>query len=86
MGSAAGACRTRSLRATLVYRWWYWLINGAIRVPVPVGLLGVADPGAFDLLGRFRASAGLDRQARTVTLVDFEPVKQLQPRIIRSGL
>ena len=60
-------------------QWWQWLLRGTIRVPVPVGLLVVA---VMALLVYSAVSAS--RPPRTVTLADFEPVKQLQPRIIRS--
>jgi hypothetical protein len=55
---------------------WPWLLRGSIRVPVPVGilmllLLGLAAYSSFSI-------------QRPVTLSDFQPVKQLEPRIIRT--
>ena len=63
--------------------WLRWLISRTIRVPVPAGLLAVV----ILLLAAYwaiSARQAADRPARTVTLSDFQPVKQLQPRIIRS--
>jgi hypothetical protein len=58
---------------------WRWLLTGTIRVPVPAGFAVVV---IMVLLVYWAVSAS--RPPRTVTLADFEPVKQLQPRIIRS--
>ena len=65
-------------------RWLHWLMHGTIRVPVPAGLaamviLAIAVYWAVSV--RPTATAPV----RTVTLSDFEPVKQIEPRIIRSG-
>ena len=68
--------------------WWQWLISGAIRVPVPVMVAMVA---VLALLFYFRTS---DKpkpepqnasQPGTVSLADFQPVRQLEPKVIRSG-
>jgi hypothetical protein len=65
--------------------WWRWLIawltTGTIRVPVPVGLAILA---ALALLLYFRTPAPLQppRPARSVSLADFRPVSQLEPRVI----
>jgi len=61
--------------------WWRWLLSGSIRVPVP------ALAAALLLLLAY-AGFSVRREIsppRTVTLADFQPVKQLQPRIIRSA-
>ena len=63
--------------------WWRWLISGTIVVPVPVGLLAVAIL-VMAVYWAVSARQAVDRPARTVTLTDFQPVKELQPRIIRS--
>jgi hypothetical protein len=63
--------------------WWRWLFAGSIRVPVPMGLAAMvilALSVFFGVSDRQRAV----RPAGAVTLADFQPVKQLQPRIIRS--
>jgi hypothetical protein len=63
---------------------WRWMISGTIQVPVPAGLLAILIL-AFSIYWALSARAAPDRPQRAVTLSDFEPVKQLQPRIIRSG-
>ncbi len=68
--------------------WWKWLFVGAIRVPVPVMVAMVA---LLALLFYFRTS---DRpqavqptasQPGAVSLADFQPVRQLEPRVIGRG-
>jgi hypothetical protein len=63
--------------------WFDWLIRGSIRVPVPAGLLAIVIL-VVSVYWAVWARQAIDRPARTVTLSDFQPVKQLQPRIIRS--
>src|SRR5579863_8482530 len=58
-------------------RWWRWLLTGSIRIPVPAGIV------ILILLAFIAYSAYPSRKA--ITLSDFQPVKQLQPRIIRSS-
>jgi hypothetical protein len=61
---------------------WQWLYRGTIRVPVPVGLAILALLAAF-LFFRPPARAVRPPAARpTVSLSDFQPVGQLQPRLI----
>jgi len=68
--------------------WWKWLISGAIRVPVPVVVALVA---MMALLFYFRTSDKPKAEPQnasqpgTVSLADFQPVKQLEPRVIRRG-
>ncbi len=68
--------------------WWRWLFVGAIRVPVPVALAMVA---VLALLFYFRTP---DKpkpvpqnasQSGAVSLADFQPVRQLEPRVIGRG-
>jgi hypothetical protein len=62
--------------------WWRWLLRGTIRVPVPVGLAGLVL-----LLGLLFAVSHQQEPrplSRPMTLADFQPVKQLKPRILRS--
>jgi hypothetical protein len=67
--------------------WWTWLLRGSIRVPVPVG-------AAVVLLATIwvysATSSGLNAPppppqapSVSVSLADFEPVEQIEPRIIR---
>ena len=58
--------------------WWKWLVRGTVRVPVPI-LIGLV------LLVAILAGYRIPRDVRRPsTLAEFEPVKQLQPRVIRS--
>jgi hypothetical protein len=64
--------------------WWRWLLRGSIRIPVPVAVAAAA----ILLLAVFLSVRNRPPAARPggeVTLADFQPVKQLQPRIIRSA-
>jgi len=65
--------------------WWRWMVTGSIRIPVPLGiavLLAVAVFVYFRTTDRPRTA----QPAKSVSLADFQPVKQREPRIIRSGL
>jgi hypothetical protein len=68
--------------------WWKWLIGGAIRVPVPVAVAIVA---VFALLFYFRTSEApkparpTASQPGSVSLADFQPVRELEPRVIGRG-
>ena len=64
--------------------WWRWLLSGTIRVPVPAGILAITIL-LVSVYWALSARPTAEKPARTVTLSDFQPVKQLQPRIIRSG-
>jgi hypothetical protein len=64
--------------------WPRWLLRGTIHVPVPLCIAAAAVvvlSVAAGVLNRQPAP----RPVREVSLADFRPVKQLQPRIIRSG-
>lgn len=61
--------------------WWRWLWTGSIRVPVPVGLAAAV----LALLWIYYSGAVVPpapQPAATVTLADFQPVKQLDPIVI----
>lgn len=62
---------------------WRWLWCGSIRVPVPVGMALCAMRMLSVLVGIARREPPAP-PVRPVTLSDFQPVQQLQPRIIRS--
>jgi hypothetical protein len=68
--------------------WWRWLFVGAIRVPVPVMVAMVA---LLTLLFYFRTSdkptpaQPTASQPGAVSLADFQPVRQLEPRVIGRG-
>jgi hypothetical protein len=56
--------------------WWRWLLTGSIRVPVPASILALM----LLALAAYSFLSG----PKPVTLSDFQPVEQLEPRIIRS--
>jgi hypothetical protein len=61
--------------------WWRWLFAGTIRVPVPVAV-GVALLLAIWAYTRLPAPPPLSEPEPTVSLADFEPVRQLEPRVV----
>lgn len=76
-----------SLRAKVLppSQWWQWLTRGTIRVPVPVGialLLAVAALWYFRAYSAATSQPAVAQPAKSVTLADFQPVKQLEPRVI----
>jgi hypothetical protein len=64
--------------------WWRWMLMGTIRVPVP---LGVALLVALVVFLYFRPVNRPEaaQPGKSVSLADFQPVKQLEPRIIRRA-
>jgi hypothetical protein len=54
--------------------WW----RRTISIPVPVAVLILVFVAYWAIIAH-------RQPPQTVTLADFQPVKQLQPRIIRSG-
>ena len=61
--------------------WWRWLTMGTIRVPVPVGI-GLLLAMAAVLYFRSTEPPQVAQPAKSVSLADFQPVKQLEPRVI----
>lgn len=62
--------------------WWKWLVTGSIRLPVPL----VAALSAFVLVLAFAALRNSARNpVRQSQPAVFQPVKRLEPRIIRSS-
>lgn len=68
--------------------WWRWLCVGSIRVPVPVSI-AIAVLLVLSILFGFSQRKPeipqANQPAHSVTLADFQLVKQIQPRIIRRG-
>jgi hypothetical protein len=65
--------------------WWQWLATGSIRVPVPVGLALVMLLAAFLYFRAYFQTAvrpTVAQPAKSVSLADFQPVKQLEPKVI----
>lgn len=57
--------------------WWHWFLRGTIPIPVPLAL--AAGAIAFMLWASHSSH-------QTAARSEFQPVKQLVPRIIRSSL
>jgi hypothetical protein len=64
--------------------WLRWLLTGTIRIPVPVGvvLVVLAAVLIYSTISNRRPVAA--PAAGSVSLADFHPVQQLEPRIIRG--
>jgi hypothetical protein len=63
--------------------WRNWLLRGAIRVPVPVAL-AAALSAALWLYHSWPVSPPRAAQP-SVSLADFQPVRQLEPILVRGG-
>lgn len=62
--------------------WWRWLFTGTIRIPVPVGVAAVVLVGLWLHYSKPSTSVPVAQPAPTVSLADFQPVKQLEPQIL----
>lgn len=62
--------------------WWQWLFTGTIRIPVPVGVAAVVLVGLWIHYAKAPATVPIARPAPTVSLADFQPVKQLEPQLL----
>jgi hypothetical protein len=76
-----------SLRARVLppSQWWQWLTKGTIRVPVPVGIAILLALAALLYFRTYLPTAEQPtavQPAKSVSLADFQPVKQLEPRVI----
>jgi hypothetical protein len=59
--------------------WWRWLLTGSIRIPVPLGFAA-----AVLIVWILSLTWGPPRPSvQEVTASNFQPVKELKPRIIR---
>jgi hypothetical protein len=63
-------------------RWWRWLFTGTIRIPVPVGVAAVVLIGLWIHYSKVPAGVPVAQPAPTVSLADFQPVKQLEPHLM----
>ena len=63
------------------YRKWRWFLTGSIRIPVPVGV-AILIALLLWVYSREAAKPVATPAAKPVSLGDFQPVKQLQPRVI----
>jgi hypothetical protein len=62
---------------------WRWLISGSVRVPVPA-LLAAIVVVVVSIWWAMAARRGTERHPPTVTFTEFQPVKELKMRVIRS--
>ena len=73
-----------SLRARVLSRpapWWRWVAAGSIRIPVPLGIALLLAVAAL-LYFRPAERPSVTPPVKSVSLADFQPVKQLEPRVI----
>ena len=62
---------------------WRWLITGSIRIPVPLGVAAILILVVWMLLDRKPAPEPIAQPVSdSSTLADFQPVRQLEPRIL----
>lgn len=64
--------------------WLQWLLTGSIRVPVPVGFAILAAVVALVYWSIAQQSSPLGKPSG-LTLADFQPVEDAEPRIVRSA-
>ena len=67
----------RKIRTAQRGSWWQWLLTGSIRIPVPFVLV-LATVLLVIVAVNFPRAQHADRS-------EFQPVKRLEPRIIRSS-
>src|SRR6185436_18352919 len=65
-------------------RWWQWLLTGSIRIPVPVGVVVVLLLALWVYSSTSSHETVTTQPSRAVPMAEFQPVKQLEPRIIRG--
>ena len=71
----------RDLKLPKHESWWRWFVNGSIRIPVPVGVALVIAAGVW-LYATRATTKPAQPAAKAVSLVDFRPVGQMEPRVI----
>jgi hypothetical protein len=64
-------------------RQWRWFLTGSIRIPVPVGLAAIVAFVVWMLAGR-TPPAPAPQPGASISLADFQPVRQLEPKIITT--
>ena len=68
-------------------RWWTWLLTGSIRIPVPVGVAAALLLAAFWIYSTAdRATPapepGVASREPVVSLADFQPVEEVEVRVV----
>ena len=64
--------------------WHRWLLTGTIRVPVPVGVAAALILSVWMWAGRTTPTP-IPQPASSITLADFQPVRQLEPVVISNS-
>jgi hypothetical protein len=64
--------------------WAQWLMKGTLPIPVPVALLAVIVLLAVWLITDRTPETPIAQPVGPSTLADFQPVQQLEPRIIEA--
>jgi hypothetical protein len=77
-GAPSGLHPPRDRRSRL----WAWLLHGSIRIPVPAAAIALVVCATFLIWWSW---TGRGSPPGTVSFAEFQPVKQLQPRVIRSS-
>jgi hypothetical protein len=65
--------------------WVQWLTRGTIAIPVPVAVLAAIAFLAVWLVVNRTPEIPIAQPVGTTTLADFQPVQQLEPRIIEAN-
>jgi hypothetical protein len=63
--------------------WWRWWLSGSIRIPVPLGIAAVVILAIWMFSSRMTPRP-LEEPGGSPTLGDFQPVPQLEPKIVRK--
>jgi hypothetical protein len=64
---------------------WNWLLRGTVRVPIPVAIAIALLLGFWIYHSRPAAPPQTAVQPGTVSLIDFTPVRQLEPVLVPGG-
>ena len=64
--------------------WWGWLLTGTVRVPVPLALAAAVLLALWIHYSRPSSPVRV-AQPSTVSLADFQPVRQLEPVLVGGG-
>ena len=61
---------------------WRWFLTGSIRIPAPVGIAAIVILALWMAFGRPAPAPVVQAPRGASTLADFQPVEQLQPKVI----
>ena len=64
--------------------YWRWLFTGNIRVPVPAGVAAIVLVVLWIYYFKPTTTVPVAQPAGTVSFVDFQPVPQLEPVVVRG--